>query len=243
MFVRCMRHSLRNLDILLTAVMQPLATLIIFVYMFGGAISGGDANYINYVVPGIIILTVGYCASFTAISVNTDLSKGIIDRFRSMPISRSSVLTGHVLASVARNCIATLVVVIVAIFMGLRFTAGPIEWIIAIGILLLYMLVITWLSVFFGLIASSPDSATTVGFLVLILPYLSSGFVPTDTIPGVLRVFAVNQPLTPIIETLRSLLIYSSVGEHLLPSVLWCAGLLVVTYIGSMVIYDRKVKN
>ena len=216
--------------------------MLLFVYLFGGAMNVGDVDYVNYVVPGVIVLSIGYCAAVTAVSINTDMTRGIIDRFRSMPISQSSILTGHVLASVARNYLSTILVTAVAVAIGFRPVAGFMEWVIVAGILLLYMLVITWFAVLFGLIAKTADGAGTFSFFILFFPYLSSGFVPTDTMPMVLRVVSENQPLTPIIESLRSLLMHSAADEHLLPAVLWCVGLLAVAYVASIHVYQRKAR-
>lgn len=240
MFKRCMLLSFRNLDVLLTSVLLPVMMMLLFVFLFGGALNVGDVDYVNYVVPGVIVMSIGYCAAITAVSVNTDMTKGIIDRFRSMPISHSSILTGHVLASVARNYLSTILVIIVAIAIGFRPVADIGEWAIVAGILLLYMLVITWFAVLFGLFAKTADGAGTFSFFILFFPYLSSGFVPIETMPMVLQVFSKNQPLTPVIETLRSLLMHSSVDEHLLPAILWCMGLLLFAYTASVRVYRRK---
>lgn len=243
MFTRCMRLSFRNLDVLLTSVILPVMMMLLFVYLFGGAINVGDVDYVNYVVPGVMVLTIGYCAALTSVSVNSDMTKGIIDRFRSMPISKSSVLIGHVLTSVARNCISTALVIIVALIIGFKPAADVIEWLIIAGIILLYMLVITWFAVLFGLISKTPDGAGSFSFIILLLPYLSSGFVPTETMPAALRTIAEYQPLTPIIESLRSLSIYSSAGETLLPAIIWCVCLLIIAYTASKQMYKRKVYN
>lgn len=240
MFQRCALLSVRNLDVLLTAIILPVMMMIMFVYLFGGAINVGDVDYVNYVVPGVVVLTIGYCASVTAISICTDMTKGVIDRFRSMPISKSSILAGHVWASVLRNCIATTLVIIVALLIGFRPTAGFREWLIIAGIFLLYMLVITWLSVIFGLMAKTPDGAGTFGFFILFLPYLSSGFVPTETMPAALRIISENQPLTPIIESLRSLFLHSSTDNHLLPALFWCIGLLLAAYAIAVWLFKKK---
>lgn len=240
---RCMLLSIRNLDAVITSVLLPAMMMLLFVYLFGGTMNVGDVDYVNYVVPGVLILSIGYCAAVTAVSINTDMTKGIIDRFRSMPIAKSSVLAGHVFASVGRNFSAAILVVIVALIIGFRPAAGFMEWLIAAGILLLYMLVITWSAVLFGLVAKSADGAGTFSFFILFFPYLSSGFVPPDAMPAFLRVFSENQPLTPIIEAIRSLLMHSAADEHLLPAVLWCVGLLLLSYAASMQVYRYKARS
>lgn len=243
MSVRCIRLSFRNLDVLLTSVILPIMMMLLFVYLFGGAINVGDVDYVNYVVPGVLVLTIGYCAALTAVSVNSDMTKGIVDRFRSMPISKSSVLIGHVLSSVTRNCVSTALVITVALIIGFRPQAGIFEWFVIAGIIVLYMLVITWFAVLFGLLAKTPDGAGSFSFVILMLPYLSSGFVPIETMPSALRVVAENQPLTPIIESLRSLSIHSVAGEYVTPAVIWCAALLVVSYFLSMLKFNNKIKS
>lgn len=243
MFKRCMRLSFRNLDVLITSVILPVMMMVMFVYLFGGAIDVGDVNYVNYVVPGVFILTIGYCAALTSVSVHSDMSKGIIDRFRSMPITKSSVLMGHVLTSVVRNCISTAIVIIVALIIGFRPVAGIVDWFIVASIMILYMLVITWSAVLFGLLAKTPDGAGSFSFVILLLPYLSSGFVPTKTMPTILQVVADNQPLTPIIESLRSLLMNSSAGVSIIPAIVWCIALLSASYFISAQVYNYKIKG
>lgn len=217
MFKRCMILSLRNLDAFLTGIGTPVLMMLLFVFVLGGSIDVGNMNYVDYLVPGIILQCIGQCGSTTAISVNNDLRIGIIDRFCSMPISNTSILSGHALAAMVRNIITASLMLLIASIIGFQPTAGAMQWIIAAALLLLFMAVITWISIIFGLISKSAESANGIIALIMFLPYLSSGFAPTETMPTVLRVFAENQPMTPIIESLRSLLINGLLDKTFYP--------------------------
>jgi ABC-2 type transport system permease protein len=216
---RSMRHTVRGTETLLISVMLPVILLLLFVYVFGGALGGKD--YVDYVVPGIIVLCAGFGASQTAVSVATDLSNGIIRRFRTMSIVSSAVLTGHVVASVARNVVATVLVFTVAFLAGFRPHASPGAWLAVAGLLLLFVIAISWLSAALGLLAGNPEAANGVTFAVMFLPYLSSAFVPIDTMPGVLQAISRHQPLTPVIDTLRALLLGTPVGDSAWLAVAW----------------------
>jgi ABC-2 type transport system permease protein len=239
MIQRSIRHGTRQLDSLLVTVALPVLLMLMFVYVFGGAIdTGGD--YVNYVVPGIILLCTGFGASSTAVEVASDMTEGIIDRFRSLPILSSAVLTGHVVASVVRNAFATVLVVGVAYLTGFRPTAGPVEWMATAGVLLVWVLAMSWLSVCLGLLANSAEAASGFTFFVLFLPYLSSAFVPTDTMPAALRVIADHQPITPIIETVRGLLIGTPVGSSGWLALAWCGSLLLASYLTASALFRRR---
>lgn len=238
---RSIRRSTREVDTLLLAVALPVMLMLLFVSVFGGAIGRGlpGGGYVDYVVPGVILLCAGYGAAQTAVAVAGDKAEGIIDRFRTMPIMPSSVLTGHVVASLARNAVATVAVVGVAYAMGFRPTAGPVEWLGATGVLVLFVLAISWLSVCIGLVAGSAEAASGFTFFVLFLPYLSSAFVPTDTMPRMLQTFAEHQPVTPVIETLRSLLM-GTPNDLAWVAVLWCAGLVAVSGAAAAALFSRR---
>jgi ABC-2 type transport system permease protein len=225
---RSVRLSRRALDTLLMSILLPVMMMALFVYVFGGAIATGT-SYVNYVVPGIIVLCTGYGATSTGMSVADDMKKGAVDRFRSMPISSFAVLTGHVTASVARNALSTAIVVLAAVGMGFRPEATPLDWVLAMGLLLLYVLALSWLAAGVGVIARSVESASVFSFFMLFLPYLSSAFVPTATMPVVLRAISEHQPITPIIETVRSLLTGSPVTSGWL-ALAWSGGLLVAAF-------------
>jgi ABC-2 type transport system permease protein len=219
---RSVRHSLRSIDALLTAAMLPILILLLFVYVFGGAIQpGGD--YVDYVVPGIILLCAGFGSATTAVAVCEDMTNGVIDRFRSLPIAASSVLTGHVVASVLRNLVSTALVVGVALAIGYRPAAGVLGCLGAVAILVAFMTAISWLGAAFGLLARSAEAAGAFSFIVMFLPYVSSAFVPPDTMPAALDAIASHQPVTPIIETVRALLAGTPAHDALV-AVAWCAG-------------------
>jgi ABC-2 type transport system permease protein len=219
---RSLRHSLRSLDALFTAVLLPVMLLLMFVYVFGGALDpGGD--YVDYVVPSIILLCAGYGAATTAISVNHDMTTGVIDRFRSLDIVSSAVLTGHVVASLARNVVSTLLVLGIALLIGFSPDATPLEWLGVLGLLLLFMAAISWLAAAFGLVARSAESAGAFSFFVLFLPYVSSAFVQPETMPGALEAIAEHQPITPLVDTLRALMLGTPTGDAAI-AVAWCLG-------------------
>lgn len=237
MIGRSIRLSRRNLDLMIMAVVLPVLMMSLFVYVFGGAISSVQ-SYVDYVVPGIIVLCTGYGATSTAMSVADDMKKGVIDRFRSMPISSFAVLTGHVTASVARNAVATFAVVLVALLMGFRPSASPVGWVLAMGLLLLYVLALSWLAAGFGVIARSVESASLLGFFMLFLPYLSSAFVPVSTMPSWLRGISEHQPITPVIETVRALLNSAPATSGRL-ALTWSCGLLVVAFLLATWLFRR----
>lgn len=219
--------SLRDGETLSMSIMLPVLLMLMFTFVFGGALDA-SGGYVDYVVPGIILLCAGYGAASTATYVARDMSTGIIDRFRTMPLRAGAVLTGHVVASVVRNLVATTVVIGVALLVGFRPTAGPVEWIAAFGMITVYIFVITYLYAAIGLASSSPEAAAGYGFVLMFVPYLSSAFVPVDTMPAFLRPIAQNQPVTPIIETIRGLLLDGSLQTEPLWALGWCAVILAV---------------
>lgn len=236
---RSLRHSLRNVESLLMAVLLPVMIMLLFTVVFGGAIDPGG-GYVDYVVPGIILLCAGFGASSTAVDVATDMSTGIIDRFRTMPIRAWAVLTGHVVASLARNLLATGIVIAVAIALGFRPGAGPLEWVAAIAVIAAYILAITYLFAAIGLVAGSPAAANGYGFILLFLPYLSSAFVPLHTLPGWLRPLAEHQPLTPVIESIRALLAGVSPGADAAIASTWIAGILGASVLWAALAFRRR---
>jgi ABC-2 type transport system permease protein len=240
MIQRSLRHVTRNVDSLLIGFFLPVLLLLLFVYVLGGAIDTGDMVYVNYVVPGIILLCSGYGASLTAISIATDMQLGLIDRFRSLPIHSTAVLTGHVVASVARNAISTVLVLAVALLIGFRPAASPGGWLVAAGILLLFVLAMSWMSVVFGLLAKSVEASSAFSFVVLFLPYISSAFVPPQTMPGVLRWLAEHQPINHVVETLRAITGGEPAGSHAWLAAAWCGGIAVLCYALSMRLFLRK---
>ena len=239
MIGRSLRISVRNFEALLLAVLLPIFLMLLFVYVFGGAIDTGT-QYVNYVVPGIIILCAGFGSSSTAVSVANDMQKGIVDRFRSLPILGSAMLTGHVVASVARNLVATALVIGVGLLLGWRPTARPIDWLAAAGVLALFMVAFSYLAASLGLLVRSVDAANGATFTVTFLPYLSSAFVPVATLPGWLRPFAEHQPITPMVETVRGLLMGTPIGNSAGLALAWFGGITVVAYLAASALFKRR---
>ncbi|NJC73172.1 ABC transporter permease [Planosporangium thailandense] len=237
---RCLRLSRRNVDAMLTSLMLPIMLMLLFVYLFGGAIHTGT-RYVTYVVPGVLLLCAGFGSSLTAVSVSHDMTAGIIDRLRSMDVSGRSVLAGQVAASVVRNAVSTVLVFAVAFGIGFRPTAQPLRWLAAAGILALFILAMSWLSAAVGLLAKSPEAAGGFTFLVMFLPYPSSAFVPIQTMPGWIHGFARHQPVTPVIETLRGLLLDAPVGANAWRAIAWSAAILVAAVGLSSVLFRRRV--
>ena len=236
-------YSTRNLDTFITAIMLPVVMMLLIVFVFGGAKNVGDYNYVNYVTPAIILLCIGYCAATTSVSIQVDMQAGIIDRFRSMSISRTCVLAGQVTASVMRNALSALLVILVAMLIGFRPSAGLLEWGLIIVLLLAYTVAFTWTALFFGLIAKTAESASVFGVVALFLPYLSSAFVPIETMPHALQVFARYQPFTPITDALRSLTFGVVDKTALVISLAWVIGLGLVAYLASLWAYKNKKRG
>lgn len=242
MIVRGVRLSARNTEALITSLMLPIMLMLMFVYLFGGAINTGT-KYVTYVVPGVIMLCAGFGSATTAVSISQDMTGGIIDRFRSMDISARALVAGHVVASVVRNAASTTLVFGVALAIGYRPHANLAEWLGAIGILLLFMLAVSWFAAMVGLMASSPEAANGFTFFVMFLPYASSAFVPIATMPSWLHGFARHQPCTPIIESIRSLLAGQPVGSNAAVAIAWCVGILAVSVVASTVAFRRRTGN
>ena len=236
---RSLKHSLRNAEALTMSIVLPVMLMLLFTFVFGGAIAS-DGSYVDYVVPGIILLCAGFGAASTAVDVAGDMATGIIDRFRTMPIRSWAVLTGHVVASVIRNLVATIVVIGVALLVGFRPSATPVEWLGAFALVTLYILTITYLFAAIGLAASSAEAASGYGFILLFLPYISSAFVPIDSLPTWLQWVAENQPISPIIETLRGLLMDTDPGAAPIAAVTWCLAIIAVAIVWGAVMFRRK---
>jgi ABC-2 type transport system permease protein len=246
MLRRSLRHIVRYPSMTLMLVGMPIILLLLFVYVFGGTLgaglggpSGGRAEYVNYVTPGILLITVAGAAQGTAISVAMDMTAGIIARFRTMAIARSSVLTGHVLGSMIQTMLSLAVVTGVALGIGFRPAAGLTEWIAAIAILAMLTLALTWLSVAFGLVSKSVETASNLPMFLVLLPFLGSGFVPTASMPAGLRWFAEYQPFTPIMETLRGLLLGGTIGNNAAIAVAWCVAITLLSYLWAMRLFIR----
>jgi ABC-2 type transport system permease protein len=236
---RSLTHSLRDSEALLMAILLPVMLMLLFTFVFGRSIDP-TGGYVDYVVPGIILLCAGFGASSTSIYVARDMSTGIIDRFRTMPLRSGAVLTGHVVASLARNLLATGVVIGVALAVGFRPSADLFGWVAAIALIALYILAITYLFAAIGLAASGPDAASGYGFILLFLPYLSSAFVRVDTLPAWLQWIAENQPITPIIEAIRSLLLGTPMEDNGWLAIAWCLAILGFAVVWGAWLFRRK---
>lgn len=246
MLRRQLRHMLRYPSLVVLLVSVPVILLLLFVYVFGGTLgaglggpAGGRAAYADYVTPGIVLITVVSVAQGTAISVAMDTTSGIVARFRTMAISRASVLTGHVLGAMAKTVLAVAVVTGVALLVGFRPTATALEWIAALGVIAMISWALTWLTVALGLVTESVETASNLPMPLVLLPFLGSGFVPTASMPAWLRWFAEYQPFTPIIETLRGLLLGTPIGNSAILAVAWCAAISLVGFLWSRALFNR----
>ena len=238
---RSLRHITRSVDTIITTAVTPIALMLLFVYVFGGAIRSGTENYVNYLLPGILLIAIASGIAYTAVRLFTDLQSGIFERFHSMPIARSSVLWAHVLTSLVANLISLVVVVLVALLMGFRSGAGVLAWLAVAGILILFTLALTWIAAIPGLTAKSADGVSAFSYPLVFLPFISSAFVPTDSMPGPVRAFAENQPVTSIVNTIRDLFAQQPVGNDVWLALAWCVGLLAVAYALAMATYRRKI--
>jgi ABC-2 type transport system permease protein len=238
---RTMRHVTRSPDTIMTTAITPVAIMLMFVYVFGGAIDTGPVSYVNYMLPGILLITIASGISYTAYRLFTDMQGGIFERFQSMPIARSGVLWAHVLTSLIANLISLVAVVGVALLMGFRSGASVPAWLAVAGILLLFTLALTWIAVIPGLTAKSVDGAGAFAYPLIFLPFISSAFVPTDTMPGPVRAFAEHQPATSIVNTIRDLLTQQPLGTDIWAALAWCLGILIVAYIFANTAYRRRI--
>jgi ABC-2 type transport system permease protein len=238
---RSLRHIGRSPDTIITTVLTPLALMLLFVYVFGGAIASGSDNYVNYVLPGIILIAIASGIAYTAVRLFTDVTSGLFERFHSMPIARTSVLWAHVVTSLVANLISVVIILLLGFAMGFRTSAGPLAWLAIAGILTLLTLALTWIAVIAGLAAKTVDGATGFSYPLIFLPFISSAFVPTDTMPGPVRAFAENQPVTSIVNTIQDLFAQRPVGTDIWIALAWCGVILIVAYAFAMVTYRRKV--
>lgn len=240
MLGRSMRHIFRSLDTIITVALMPIAFMLLFVFVFGGAIEAGTDNYVNYLLPGILLMAIASGIAYTAYRLFLDMQRGIFERFHSMPIARSTVLWGHVLTSVVSNGLSVVIIILAALIIGFRSSAGVLSWLAVAGILVLYTLALTWIAVIAGLSANSVDGASAFSYPILFLPFISSAFVPTASMPGPVRAFAENQPVTAIVNAMRALLAGQPVGNDIWVALAWCVGIMFVAYIFAMRVYRRK---
>jgi ABC-2 type transport system permease protein len=238
---RSLRHITRSPDTIITTVVTPVAMMLMFVYVFGGAIKTGSDSYVNYMLPGILLITIVSGIAYTALRLFLDMKSGIFERFQSMPIARSSVLWAHVLTSLVANLVSLVVVVLVALLVGFRSPAGVLAWLAVAGILMLLTLALTWIAVIAGLSAKTVDGAGAFSYPLIFLPFISSAFVPTATMPGPVRAFAENQPVTSIVNAIRDLFTQQPVGTDIWIALAWCVGILIVAYMFAMRAYRRRI--
>ncbi|HEY4022732.1 MAG TPA: ABC transporter permease [Pseudonocardiaceae bacterium] len=238
---RSLRHVTRSVDTIITTAIMPIAMMLMFVYVFGGAIKTGSGSYVDYMLPGILLITVASGVSYTAFRLFLDMKSGIFERFQSLPIARSGALWAHVLTSLIANLISLVIVVGVALAMGFRSGASVLAWLAVAGSLFLFTLALTWIAVIAGLSAKSGEGAGAFSYPLIFLPFLSSAFVPTATMPGPVRAFAEHQPVTSIVNTIRDLFAQQPVGSDIWIALAWCGGILVVAYVFAISIYRRKI--
>ncbi|MGK9252244.1 ABC transporter permease [Paenibacillus humicus] len=240
MIGRSMRHIFRNMDTIFTVCITPIAMMLLFVYVFGGAIETGTDNYVNYLLPGILLMAIASGVAYVAYRLFMDKQRGIIERFRSMPIERSALLWGHVLTSVVSNVMTIIIIILVALMMGFRSSAGILSWLAVAGILVLFTLALTWIAAIAGLSAKTMEGASAFSYPLIFLPFISSAFVPTDTMPAAVRAFAENQPVTSIVETIRALLSNQPAGNDIWVALAWCLGIMIVAYLFAVRAYKRN---
>lgn len=240
MLGRSMRHIFRSLDTIITVTIMPIAMMLLFVYVLGGAIQAGTDNYVNYLLPGILLIAVANSIGYVSYRLFLDKQRGIFERFNSMPVARSAALWGHVLTSLASNAISLVVIVLVALLMGFRSPAGILSWLAVAGIIALFTLALTWIAAIAGLSAKSVDGAGVIAYPIHFLPLISSAFVPTASMPGPVRAFAENQPVTPIVEAIRALLLNQPVGNEIWVALAWCVGIMIVACLVAGRVYKKR---
>ena len=244
LFGRLMKHISRSPDTIITVAIMPVAMMLMFVYVFGGAIKTslpGNVNYVNYQLPGILMMTIASGTAYTAFRLWGDKNKGLFSRFNSMPISRSSALWAHILASLVSNILTVAIILLIALIMGFRPSANVSQWLAIAGILTLYSLALTWVAAIAGLAAKSVEGASAFSYPLIFLPFLSSAFVPTETMPKAVRIFAENQPVTSIVESLRALLNSEPVGSEIWIALAWCVGIMIVAWFLAMRVYRSRI--
>lgn len=241
---RSLRHTIRSMDTIITVAATPIAMMLLFVYVFGGSFGNmfqsGPVKYVDFIVPGIVAMTVSSGIAYAALRLNTDLQKGIINRFRTMPVAPSSILGGHAVSSVISNLFSVVLVLATAFLVGFRPQADPWEWLLFVGLTTLFTTATTWMALMFGLLAKTAEGSGSFAYLLLLLVFISSAFTPTEGMAPAVRAFAENQPMTPIVETMRSLLTNGTTGDSMWLAVSWCVGLLVVSYFFALRIYKTK---
>ncbi|WP_054860146.1 ABC transporter permease [Gracilibacillus sp. JCM 18860] len=238
---RLMRNIMRSPDTIITVAITPIIMMVLFVYVFGGAIETGTDNYVNYLLPGILLITIASGIAYTSLRLFTDVKSGLMARFITMPIKRSSVLWAHVWTSLVTNVLTVGIVILIALLIGFRSNADILDWLAVVGILSLFTLALTWLAVIPGLTARSMEGATAYSYPLIFLPFISSAFVPTETMPKIVRAFAENQPVTSIVNSIRALLYEGQVNNSIWTALAWCIGVMIIAYIISNKLFKREL--
>src|ERR1700728_1318079 len=240
---RTLRHITRSPDTVITVSIMPIALMLLFRYVFGGAINTGQGpgHYVNYLLPGILLITIATGISYTALRLFSDLQTGIFERFQSLPIGRSSVLWAHVLTTVVSTLVSLVIFVLIALPIGFRSGAGALAWLAVIGIVVLFTVALTWIAVIAGLSAKTAEGGSAFAYPLIFLPFISSAFVPTATMPGPVRAFANNQPVTSIVNTIHDLFTQHPVSGSIWTALAWCVGSLVVAYVFAGISYRRRI--
>ncbi|MBC5638813.1 ABC transporter permease [Ornithinibacillus sp. BX22] len=238
---RLLRNIMRSPDTIITVAITPIMMMLLFVYVFGGAIETGTDNYVNYLLPGILLIAIASGVAYTSLRLFTDVKSGLMSRIITMPIKRSSILWAHVVTSLVSNAITIMVVILVALLMGFRSNADILEWFAVVGILGLFTLALTWLAVIPGLTAKSIEGATAYSYPLIFLPFISSAFVPTESMPNIVRVFAENQPVTSIVNSIRALLYDGTIGNSIWTALAWCVGIMIIAYLIARKAFKRQL--
>ncbi|KML40629.1 ABC transporter permease [Cytobacillus firmus] len=238
---RLMCNILRSPDTIITVAITPIMMMMLFVYVFGGSIETGTDNYVNYLLPGILLMAIASGVAYTTLRLFNDVKSGLMARFITMPIKRSSILWAHVLTSLFSNALTVVVVILVALLLGFRSSADILDWLAVAGILGLFTLALTWIAVIPGLKAKSMEGATAYSYPLIFLPFISSAFVPTETMPKIVRAFAENQPVTSIVNAIRTLLYEGSVGSDIWIALSWCIGIMVIAYFFATKAFKRQL--
>ncbi|PKJ55430.1 ABC transporter permease [Bacillus sp. SN10] len=238
---RLMRNIMRSPDTIITVAITPIMMMLLFVYVFGGAIQTGTDNYVNYLLPGILLMAIASGVAYTSVRLFTDVKSGLMGRFITMPIKRSSILWAHVLTSLVANVLTILVVILVALLMGFRSSANILDWFAVAGILGMFTLALTWLAIIPGLTAKSMEGATAYSYPLVFLPFISSAFVPTETMPKIVRAFAENQPVTSIVNAIRALLYEGTVGNDIWIALTWCVSIMIISFVFASKAFKRQL--
>lgn len=238
---RLIRNIMRSPDTIITVAITPIMMMLLFVYVFGGAIQTGTENYVNYLVPGILLITIASGVAYTSLRLFNDVKGGLMARFITMPIKRSSILWAHVLTSLISNAFTIMLVILIALLLGFRPNADLLDWLGVVGLLGVFTLALTWLAVIPGLTAGSMEGATAYSYPLIFLPFISSAFVPTETMPKIVRLFAENQPVTSIVNSIRALLYEGEAGDGIWTALVWCVGIMLISYFIAIKVFKRQL--